>query len=391
MSSTQLGRFRMAFLIVTLSFIGSACSKELDPTTTTGPMGVAAGGGPTTDMTEEGCILHPDICHPDDGGGDEDPPPNPQVGMVEEYGPVDYSIRSAPGIIDPHPGAPGVYLGFSDSSCYTRVQRYPQQDSDHDGLTDFCEYQLARAFAPMLNNSEGAECFAGEPYWAAKYFDNTEPIHTGDFVRIAYMPGYYQDCGTWQFYYGAHSGDSELIQLTVGYYDVTQHWEVFNGFLSAHTCTDDSLCESQFSGAPSQTFPDRDAFQYPGGRLYTYPRVYVSHHKHANYNTKSNCDNGGAMWGFYEYCTNHDRGRFKVWESHNVGNVRYPLVDCTPSQRSGADPNVEECFWSNQNFDGWNAGQWGQRPPGYIKLLHSYAYACKWLGPGTSWCSRYGL
>jgi hypothetical protein len=243
----------------------------------------------------------------------------------------------------------------------------------------------------MLNNNEDAGCFGGEPYWAAKYFDNTEPIHSGDFVRIAYMPSYYKDCGTWQYQYEAHSGDSEFIQETVGYNPNTKHWELFNGFLSAHTCTDDANCNLLQQSAASQTWPKAADFQYPANIYMTYPRIYVSFHKHANYSSESACDGGGFGWGFTEFCENHDRGRFMVWESHNIGNVRYPLVDCTASQRLWSDPNVKECYWSGSAFNGWNADPYGATPPGYIALLHSYAYACKWLGPGTDWCSSYGL
>lgn len=367
--------------LLVLAIVGGACTREMATTEESvgGPMTVAIEVPIETDMTEEGCILHPEICHPDD-----DPPvQHPQVGKVYEIA-MDYSIRSAPGVIDPHPTAPGVYLAVSDSSCYTRVQSPRQPDVDRDGLTDFCEYTLARAFAPMLNNGSGEECFGGEPYWAAKYFDNVPLLRTGDFVRIAYMPSYYEDCGD---LFG-HLGDSEFIQLTVGYNEDSQHWELFNGFLSAHTCVDNAECSVEMFGA-AQEFPDASEFQFPGSRSLTYPRVYISINKHANYKSESACDNGGFAWGILETCNYQDRGRFMVWESHNIGNARYQLVNCVASQRVGADPDVEECFWTGGNFGGWHANNTG--PAGYINFLHSFAYGCKWLGPGTSWCSRYGI
>ena len=211
------------------------------------------------------------------------------------------------------------------------------------------------------------------------------------FVRLAYLPSYYNDCGAFLFQYEAHPGDSEFIQETVGYNYNTKHWELFNGFLSAHTCTDDGgSCGVLQQLAASQTFPNSSELEHPGGRAATYPRVYVSWHKHANYKSYSDCNAGGAAFGFVEYCFNGDKGRFMVWQSHNIGNCRHPLVDCTPSQRVGADLNVEECYWTGTKFGGWNNVSNDSKAAGYIYLLHSFAYACKWLAPGVSWCSSYG-
>lgn len=198
------------------------------------------------------------------------------------------------------------------------------------------------------------------------------------------MPGYYEDCGSL-----GHLGDSEFIQLTVGYYDVTKHWELLSGFLSAHTCVDDNNWCPFEQFASSQSFPLYDEFEYPGGRARTFPRVYISTNKHANYVSDYACDHGGVFGGIAEDCAARDKGRFMVWESHNIGNVRYQLINCTPSQRTGADPAVRECFWSGGNFGGWNANNVG--PPGYVNFLHSFAYGCKWLAPGRYWCSQYGM
>ena len=375
---------RLALIAVLLS---AACSEgrgKLPTEEGTGPQ-LAAGGkdGPTTNMTWEGCQLYPELCG--NGGGEDDPPgPNPYVGIIHEGYP-DYDLRQS-NLPDPNPGAAGLWLGFNDFACYTRVQNPPQADVDQDGLTDDCEFKLAKAFAPMINSGSSEPCLAGEPYWSAKYFDNVEPIHTGDFVRIAYMPGYYEDCGT-AF---AHRGDSEFISLTIGYNQSTHHWQLYNGFLSAHTCVDTSLqdCTYQALGA-AQTWADGGTFQFPGNKSLTFPRVYVSIRKHANYRSESECDNGGALWGLLEECSNRDVGRFKVWESHNIGNVRHPLINCTPSQQTGADTRNTECFWSNVTFDGWNRGT--DEVPGYVYFLHSYAFGCKWLAPGTGYCSQYGM
>jgi hypothetical protein len=325
-------------------------------------------------MTYEGCQLTP-------GCGKS----NPSIGTIHELT-LDYGLHES-SLPDPAPGADGIWLGLYDTHCYAQYNPVAR-DSDQDGLWDYCEYVLAKAFAPMLSKSLTERCFGGEPYWAAKYFDNVPIINTGDFVRLAYMPAYYRDCGG-----GAHDGDSEFIQFAVGFNPSTQHWEFLSGFLSAHTCVDDTGCGSHFGllgqFAASQDWLYAPDLEYPANRYASYPRVYVSKNKHANYATEHKCDTGGFFHGIFESCDDVDKGRFKVWRDHNIGSYGHPFHDCVPSADPAATSAELECFWSPETFGGWQLDAEGVTP--YVKFLNSFAFACKWLGPGTSWCSSYGL
>jgi hypothetical protein len=60
-----------------------------------------------------------------------------------------------------------------------------------------------------------------------RYFDDGLGYGWGQFVRIAYLPAYYRDCGDSY----AHDGDSEFIVLNVGYKSETRHWEMFKAYL----------------------------------------------------------------------------------------------------------------------------------------------------------------
>ncbi len=76
-------------------------------------------------------------------------------------------------------------------------------DYDNDLLADECEHRLAYMFRPEMMMHPNDGCPGGEPYWAARYFDDAQHIGWGQFVRLAYLPGYYRDCGA-----GQHRGDS---------------------------------------------------------------------------------------------------------------------------------------------------------------------------------------
>lgn len=133
-------------------------------------------------MTWEGCQVTPSCSGGVDGRITEQPGERPSP----EYPP------------DPSPGAPGAWIGFGATDCYVNYGENSStwMDVDGDLLRDECEYHLARAFAPVLMLSQSDGCPEGEPYWAAKYFDDPGHHHWGEFVRIAYLPAYYRDCGS---------------------------------------------------------------------------------------------------------------------------------------------------------------------------------------------------
>ena len=250
-------------------------------------------------------------------------------------------------------------------------------------MVDSCEYKLAHAFRPMLSMSQNDDCRYGEPYWAAKYIDNVQPHNWGDFVRIVYLPGYYSDCGT----YG-HSGDSEFIQLTVAWVPAGQHWKLINSFISAHV-TVDALGNYLAGPAGSYSATWGPSFQWPSGHPRTWPRIFVSRDKHGNYRTISDCNNGGALFGIGEDCAQSaDAGRLRVWKSRNIGNPRYPLIDCVSSAYYG--PERQECLWTGDAFGGWQDG--GDQSTSFRPFLVSALYSCYMFDPAglNSWCSSWG-
>jgi hypothetical protein len=66
------------------------------------------------------------------------------------YDPEDPHCSHTPPSGDPAPDSAGIYLGddFSWSTCTSEGT-----DLDSDGLEDFCEYQLALSFRPLLSTN----------------------------------------------------------------------------------------------------------------------------------------------------------------------------------------------------------------------------------------------
>ena len=274
---------------------------------------------------------------------------------------------------DPSPGAAGIWLGsaVTGGACYADYNPLVI-DNDGDWLDDYCEYALAKAFAPALNIAFHDGCQYGEPYWAAKYFDQPTGRTWGERVRIAYMPGYYEDCGI-----KPHKGDSEFIMVEVQYNPSTMHWELNELFLSAHA--GEITNSSDWTTDPSQV-------QYPSGRAKSYPRVWVAKDKHANYRSRSAC-NWGALG--YDDCSSHGAwgGRILVYEHRNVGSRLYDRLGCQPSDNVLYYQNGRtECFYSRSNFKGWQqTSQAGVTP--YYDFLMSQAYECfAYAGFSVSYC-----
>ena len=86
-------------------------------------------------------------------------------------GRVSFGVDCELGCIDPdpNPNAPGYYLGsgMTDEACYWNNYT----DGDQDGLGDFCEKNLAAAFAPELYYYSG-DNVKREPRWAARVSDD---------------------------------------------------------------------------------------------------------------------------------------------------------------------------------------------------------------------------
>ncbi|HXF96112.1 MAG TPA: hypothetical protein VNI61_08405 [Gemmatimonadales bacterium] len=88
---------------------------------------------------------------------------------------------------DPNPNAPGVFLGSGVSPDARFFGDHT--DADRDRLSDFCEKNLALAFAPELFYWS-ADNVGREPYWVARGDIETEK------VVIGYLLSYYRDEGS---------------------------------------------------------------------------------------------------------------------------------------------------------------------------------------------------
>jgi hypothetical protein len=334
-------------------------------------------------MTWEGCLQTPSCS----GGDDDDNPATPKpdyAGSLHDYNPS-IALGEPTSPVDPSPGRDGIWLNLFPQDCYQNYYRAGSfhPDRDADGLDDRCELRLAQAFAPMLRFSDpGYErCPGGEAYWAAKYFDESG-FGTGEFVRIAYLMAYYNDCGKL-----GHLGDTELIQLTVAFAP-WKHWVLINSWLSAHATVGGNLGNSLAGPLGSNSSSWGRTFEYPSKRMYSFPRVWISMNKHANYRTKGACDNGGAFLGLFESCRSaRDQGRFRVWSDNNIGNGHRILKDCVASLKNSLSP--KECLWTGADFAGWQTGT--SAAPRYLPTINSIVYGCYFLTAGMCWKSSWGM
>lgn len=226
---------------------------------------------------------------------------------------------------DPCEECDGVWIGYSDTECFTTLA----DDQDQDGLKDTCERRFAEFFAPRLVMSQSDSHRGQEPYWAARWSDDESS------VRLFWALAYYMDGGTGGFgceysqgYCGGHYGDSEWVLLDLEYNSDSQHWELATGILSQH---------GWFEAA------DGDDFSYVGSYL-GHPTIYVAWGKHSNYTTDSDCDAGGFL--SYDECYSDYAVRAYYSAYRNLGSSAHPLKDCVPSFGSYAGNGEEECFWT---------------------------------------------
>lgn len=327
-------------------------------------------GNPVPTMTEEGCQLTPGCWQG-----------NANVGFLDD-GIVSTSLNESP-FPDPAPGADGIWLGIAPSDCYLHLGQATTAftlDADEDDLSDECEYRLIKAFVPMLSYAAGEECRGGEPYWIAKYIDDTI-YGTGDMVKLGYLMAYYDDCGSF-----GHSGDSEFNQLTVVYNYSTQHWELVNAWLSEHACTDFSV-ECLVGSFITHTSEWGANFEFPAGRVKSFPRIYASKNKHANYHSLADCNAGGGA-GTDTCVGATDVGRFKIWQTHNLGSFHHKLLDCVGSQSGLPNLTATECLWTGDQFGGWQGLE--EQSSGYYNPLLSLAFQATIVSATWWWSGSYG-
>jgi len=269
-----------------------------------------------------------------------------QVGTNCELGCIPPDEDEAP------PPGPGIFLGpgVTEKTCFIG----PMNDIDQDGLSDFCEKNLAAAFAPQLAMTKGSDNLGREPKFAIERIPNTLK------ARVMYLLSYYVDrgpttglCGSnlgtgfgiaeWRAACEGHDGDSEWIALDVWYSTSTQRWLLDQAHLSAHTGVNRHA-------RGTSLYPT--AFIYPADKG-GYPRVYVAYQKHANYASDAACDNG-AILGTDE--CNADLFQ-RVFAGDNV-NLQSRAVhrldqDCWPSTNPIYSSNgIKECYWKVDKFIG---------------------------------------
>lgn len=272
------------------------------------------------------------------------------------------------------PSAAGLLLSRSAQVC-----AMAGVDADHDGLDDRCELELAQGFAPELLLDPRDCLWSAElrpPRLGGAYLFAARRTHSG--IRIAYLPGYYRDCG-WSGPVcrlrggncGAHAGDSELIVVDVEPTGEAGRWRTTGVFLSAH-------CFGRSSGR-CRWYRETDlrAFAWvdevPNGA----PRVWVARGKHANYPTQRTCDRG--HW-FYDSCDQNSTAvRFPaVYAAQNIGSRLKPMPagdgcigsDKLPLGAVGTSTGARECPWdSSRPFWGWQDVRGGIPPSAYARYL----------------------
>jgi hypothetical protein len=158
-------------------------------------------------------------------------------------------------------------------------------DQDDDGLSDACELQIARRFAPLLVVAPGG-CNWDESVTPARlggaYLFGVERVN--ERLRIAYLPAYYRDCG----WHGMkcrlpyvdcspHNGDSEFVVVEVT--EQNNAWSPRQVFLSAH-CFGKHAQDCRWYAA--------DNFIWMADA----PVIWVAEGRQANYPSKRSCDRG---------------------------------------------------------------------------------------------------
>jgi hypothetical protein len=330
----------------------------------------------------------------EDGGGGNDPCTTGNVDQVCEgepaygtgswnfFAPVNDILYQAAG--DPSPGAAGIWLGWNvtPSACFND-KTSAIIDIDHDWLDDRCELELARGFAPRWSMGHQDNCPDGEPAWAAKYFPASGA------VRIAFMPAYYNDCGTPSLGFGGgHPGDSELVMEEVIFNPSTQHWQLREMWLSAHHdawLLGHNTDRSQWVDATEAEYSTR----YLG-----YPKIAVSANKHANYKNDSKCNNNyaaeiGAGDGDSCYSSYLTPFRFPIDPARNAGSRFVPLMGtngCVTSIKTFAGNGIVECFFgqARSKFSGWQLDSGGETS--YRDLLMGELFEFRYGdgGPGPA-------
>lgn len=275
-----------------------------------------------------------------------------------------YGGPSSDGIAMPSPYTAAYCFGWTS---WGEAPIDGTNDTDHDGIRQDCEYQLAYQFRPQMARNSHEDAPDREPYWSVTRVPGSV---TG--VRIFYALSYWRDAGEHTTGYTSHDGDTEFVVLELenNMNDSNYRlWEVTSITLSAHWNSSEDH---------TATYAYND-LEYPvsyRGR----PRVWESWDKHANYRSKAVCNN--TAW---DVCTTTFTGTvyddLEVISSANVGNQydRTPytrdniLLDCVPSRKGY--PGTE-CYWSSPARDnvGWHIYSGQEGATNYFNMFYYYGF-----------------
>lgn len=249
-------------------------------------------------------------------------------------------------------------------------------DPDGDGLSESCEFDIARAFAPVLR-VDRADCL-----WSARdarlrggYLFAVQPTREG--ARIAYLPAYEADCG-WSgvscWFRGprcsGHAGDSEVIALDLTRRDAM--WRVSAIYVSAH-CGNDDRC---------QWTPEAELQRFAWNAGGAAPVVWVSTDKHAHYATRADCERGN--WRRDRCASEFSTVRFPVEsDQQNIGargRSHFGAEACIagnerPIGAQDTATGLRECFWlDTASFRGWQQQRFGTSPRSYGAILRDLGF-----------------
>jgi hypothetical protein len=296
---------------------------------------------------------------------DNSTPTQPDFGKI--------GIECQVGCIDPPPDTVSNPIGYFLGSGVTGTVCFngSQTDTDGDQLSDFCEKNLALAFAPYLKYTRSDD-IGREPKWVAMW------LKSGTNVRIAYLLSYYNDWGPVTMacntnildlinreLCSGHNGDSEIIALNVSYNPATQRWVLDSAFYSAH-----GLYHKYLKTAKG--YPAMEYYSVQGGAPYS----YVSYQKHANYRSFADCDKAEFLGGIIvqDICDPQAVVRVDAGGQLNLGSRAHQLLNCTTSGNPiYAGSGRSECYWTDtQKFNGWHKGSPSATP--YSPLLSTLGF-----------------
>ena len=259
--------------------------------------------------------------------------------------------------------------GYSQTAIYSCLERV-NPDQDNDGISDNCEFELAKRFAPLLTFSRGTcNLNLPVPLPAGGYLFGVQRVDSR--IRIAYLPAYVDDCG-WEgpkcriptVDCRPHAGDSEFIVVELQPGD-SNTLKVSGVFLSAH-------CFGR-AGKYCRWYRDDEleAFEWQGSA----PVIWVAKGRNANYPSKRACDRGHH---FLDTCDEAMfRVQFPVHSDRNIGSTQRPAFKkgCITAREvdlTMVEPDAVECVWDRTaRFRGWQSDAAGVT--GYFRYLTEIA------------------